>query len=84
MYELLFERSAAGQLKLVSDTDYRRIIARIKLLADSPRPRGCRKLRGSHTDYRLRVGDWRIVYEVDDERRVVRVFRVTLRKDAYR
>ncbi|NQT34065.1 type II toxin-antitoxin system RelE/ParE family toxin [bacterium] len=84
MYELLFERSAARQLKLVSDADYKRIIARIKLLADSPRPRGCRKPRGSRTDYRLRIGDWRIVYEVDDERRVVRVFRVTLRKHAYR
>ena len=84
MYELLLERSAARQLKHVPDVDYKRLIVQIKLLAESPRPHNCRKLHGSRADFRLRVGNWRIVYEVDDERRAVRVLRIVLRKDAYR
>ena len=83
MYELLLERLAARQLKKVSDVDYQRIITHLRLLVESPCPHGCRKIRGSRADYRLRVGDWRIVYEVDDKRKMVRVLRVVLRKDAY-
>ena len=84
MYELLLERSVARQLKQVPDADYQRLIARVRLLTESPRPPACKKLRGSRADYRLRVGDWRIVYEVDDERRIVRILRVALRKEVYR
>jgi mRNA interferase RelE/StbE len=52
-------------------------------LALEPRPRGSTKLAG-RSDYRVRVGDWRIVYEVDDERRRVVVIRIAHRSDVYR
>lgn len=53
-------------------------------LADEPRPTGATKLVGSNRDYRVRIGEYRIVYEVDDTRGVVTVLRVAKRSDAYR
>jgi len=53
-------------------------------LADNPRPYGCRKLTGSDRDWRIRVGDYRIVYEIDDQVREVRVMRIRHRREAYR
>ena len=61
-----------------------RIVPRIKQLAVNPFPKGAKKLRGEDTVYRLRVGDYRIVYEVDTERRVVDLLFVRHRRDAYR
>jgi mRNA interferase RelE/StbE len=55
----------------------------IDRLAAEPRPHGSTKLAG-RSDYRVRVGDWRIVYEVDDERRRVVVIRIAHRSDVYR
>jgi len=55
------------------------------VLAANPRPPGCRKLQGSgRDDYRLRVGNYRVLYEVDDKARAVRIMRVRHRRDVYR
>lgn len=62
----------------------RRIDARILDLGDDPRPQGCRKLRGGEDTWRLRVGDYRILYVVDDARKVVVVARILHRSVAYR
>ena len=64
--------------------DFRRIISRIKTLAENPRPPGSRKIAGSTTDWRLRVGDYRIIYEIDDAEKAIRVFRIRHRREAYR
>jgi mRNA interferase RelE/StbE len=61
-----------------------RVAAALRILADNPRPAGCRKLTGSDRDWRVRVGDYRIVYEIDDENREVRVMRIRHRREAYR
>ena len=61
-----------------------RVIAAIKILATNPRPPGCRKLAGSKLDWRIRVGDYRVVYEIADQIRVVRVHRVRHRREVYR
>lgn len=61
-----------------------RIAAAIDGLRDNPRQRGSRKLVGSEATYRMRVGHYRVLYEVDDEARVVLVTRICHRKDAYR
>jgi mRNA interferase RelE/StbE len=61
-----------------------RIFARIKGLGDELRPSGCRKLRGERNLWRLRVGDYRVIYTVDDRRHVVDVSAVRHRRDAYR
>jgi mRNA interferase RelE/StbE len=63
--------------------DYDRVDRAILALADDPRPPGCTRLRG-RTDWRIRVGDYRIVYGIDDERRVVEILHVAHRREVYR
>ena len=61
------------------------MIAAIRALGETPRPRGARKLHGSpRDDYRIRVGDYRVLYEVDDAAQLVRIMRVRHRREAYR
>ena len=60
------------------------LIDALRGLATNPRPSGCRKLSGGGNDWRIRVGDYRIIYEIADEIRIVRVNRVRHRRDAYR
>ena len=57
---------------------------RIELLATNPRPAGCRKLEGAEDLWRIRIGDYRVIYSVDDARRIVDVSAVRHRSDAYR
>ena len=61
-----------------------RIISRLESLARNPRPTGCTKLEGAFDLWRVRVGDYRIIYEVDDQARTVDVSVVRHRRDAYR
>jgi len=60
-----------------------RIIAAIEELAMKPRPRGCRKLRGESNLRRIRIGEYRVVYAVYDERRLVDIIPVRYRSNAY-
>jgi mRNA interferase RelE/StbE len=57
---------------------------RIKALAYEPRPRQTRKLRGAERAYRLRVRDFRVIYTIDDEQKLVRVTAIRRRREAYR
>ena len=84
MYRLLLERAAEKDLARLSAEIHDRIIAAIRSLATSPRPPGCRKLAGSKCDWRIRVGDYRVVYEIAAEIRVVRIHRVRHRREVYR
>ncbi len=84
MYEVLIERRAEREMRALSRALFNRIARAISALGSEPRPPGCRKLTGSDRDWRVRIGDYRVVYEIDDTKRVVRVFRVRHRKDAYR
>lgn len=84
MYRVFLERAAEKDLKRLSAEIHDRVITAIRGLAQNPRPPGCRKLAGSENDWRIRVGDYRIVYEITDEIRVVRVNRVRHRRDVYR
>ena len=84
MYRVLLERTAEKDLARLSSEIHDRIIVAIQALATNPRPHGCRKLAGSKHDWRIRVGDYRVIYEIADESRVVRVNRVLHRREAYR
>ena len=84
MYEILIERTAERDLRALPTTLFNRIVPRIKALADIPRPPGCHKLVGSKNDWRIRIGDYRVVYEIDDPRKRVRIFRIRHRSDVYR
>lgn len=83
-YELRIKTSAAKELEAIGQKrDRKRIVDRIRLMADDPRPRGCEKLSGSDR-YRLRQGDYRIRYSVDDEAFFVTVVKIGHRRDVYR
>ena len=84
-YRVLIKTSAGKELAAVgSKADRQRIVAKIQGLATSPRPHGCEKLAGYSDRYRVRQGNYRIVYLVDDEASEVTIFKVGDRKDVYR
>jgi mRNA interferase RelE/StbE len=82
-YSLLIKPSAVKELEALPTKDRRKIITRIEGLASEPRPHGCEKLSGLE-QYRLRQGDYRVVYSVDDAARSVLVVKVGHRREAYR
>jgi mRNA interferase RelE/StbE len=84
MYRVLLERAAEKDLSRLSAAIHDRVIAAIQALANNPRPPGCRKLAGSKNDWRIRVGDYRVIYEIADQIRIVRVNRVRHRREVYR
>jgi mRNA interferase RelE/StbE len=84
LYEIYLERAAERDLKQLSMENFQGIIPHIKELGKSPRPKGCRKITGSKSDWRIRVGDFRVIYEIDDKEKAVRVMRVRHRRNAYR
>ena len=71
-------------MKRLSPEVRARVVPAILALATNPRPAGCRKLAGNKSDWRIRVGDYRVVYEIADEVRIVRVNRVRHRREVYR
>ena len=83
MYELQLERSAEKDLDRIPDDRLAALVAEIRTLAETPRPPGAVKLVGSHSDWRVRVGRYRVIYEVDDDEKIVRVYRVKHRSHAY-
>jgi mRNA interferase RelE/StbE len=83
VYELQLERSAEKDLDRIPDDRLGPLVAGIRALAETPRPPGAVKLVGSDSDWRVRVGRYRIIYEVDDDARIVRVYRVRHRSHAY-
>jgi len=84
VYRVLLERTAEKDLARLPADVHGRVIVAIQALATNPRPSGCRKLAGSKHDWRIRVGDYRVVYEIADEIRIVRINRVRHRRDVYR
>ena len=83
-YELLIKPSAAKELEALGrKSDRTRIVDKIYTLKDDPRPQGCEKLTGQDR-YRVRQGQFRILYVVDDNERVVTVVKIGHRRDVYR
>ena len=83
-YRVVFTRSARKELESLPHTTAERIVARSERLAADPRPVSARKLRGAADLWRVRVGDYRVVYAVNDAEHIVDVRVVRHRKDAYR
>lgn len=82
-YRVVIKPSAAKELDRLPKKELKRISERIRGLAEDPRPAGCEKLSGQDR-YRLRQGVYRIIYEIEDVVRIVRVVKVAHRKDVYR
>lgn len=83
-YEVQIARRALRVLATLPRKEQQRVRAAIDLLADNPRPPGCTKLSGEDSAYRVRVGVYRIVYEVIDDRLLVHVVRIGHRREVYR
>jgi len=83
-YAVTFARSARKELEALEPPLVARVLARIEALAIEPRPTGARRLQGAPRLWRIRVGEYRVVYSVDDRRAVVDVVRVRHRRDVYR
>jgi mRNA interferase RelE/StbE len=82
-YTITFARSARRELEALDARLVQRIVAAIDALAREPRPRGCRKLRGESNLWRIRIGEYRVVYAVYDARRLVDIIAVRHRSKAY-
>ena len=83
-YRLEWRRSTRKDLRHIAPADVARIIKAVEALANDPFSPGCAKLSGSERSYRIRVGDYRVVYEVLGERLVIEVIKVGHRRDVYR
>lgn len=83
-YRLEIKDSARKQIARLSKPDQRRVMVAIADLADVPRPGGVRKIVGADSAYRIRVGDYRIIYEIIDRVLTIYIVRVAHRKDVYR
>lgn len=82
-YSVEAKPSARKELEALPDKILARVIQRIESLGQTPRPIGCKKLKGFKDQWRIRVGDWRVVYVVDDATQVVSVTRVAHRSQVY-
>jgi len=83
VFEILFKESVWKDLRKIPKTHLKKILSRIEKLKDDPRPIGCEKLTGQEL-YRVRQGQYRIVYSVQDEELTIWVIKVGHRSSVYR
>ena len=82
-YTVTLERGPQRALDSLRGDIYHRIIEALRGLADNPRPHGVKKLKGCRDYWRIRVGDYRIIYTIQDDRLLVTVLRIGNRRDVY-
>jgi mRNA interferase RelE/StbE len=82
-YRVFIMLSAQRALERLPQSDYRRVLDAILALAQNPRPAGSKKLSGRE-GWRIREGDYRVIYEIDDQAQTVAALRVRHRREAYR
>lgn len=82
MYGVIVEKSVLKQLQKISQSDYRKIKAALSHLANNPRPVGYSKLK-NRSGYRIRIGNYRIIYEINDNQLIVLIITIAHRKDVY-
>ncbi len=82
-YRITIKKTAAKELEALPKKDLPRIIKRIQTLAQNPRPDGSQKLSGKE-QYRVRQGDYRIVYSIEDKDRIIDIFKIGHRREIYR
>ena len=82
-YSVTFARSGRKELESLPTAIVRRIFPKIESLAENPRPSGCKKLKGSSDLWRIRVGEYRVIYSILDRIVRVEIIAVRHRSDAY-
>jgi len=83
-YELLIERRAEKDLKKLEASLFTVVVEKIKSLSENPHLAGSRKLSGFQNDWRIRIGDYRVLYEIDNKARTIKIMRVKHRREVYR
>ncbi len=82
-YRIIIPKLVQKQLDDLPQKQRKRLISGIRLLADEPRPSGVKKLKGYDKTYRIRVGDYRIIYNIEDQEKLILILNSIHRKDAY-
>ena len=82
-YRITIKNSAAKELEAIPKKDLQRIIKRIQSLTENPRPKGSKKFSGQE-QYRIRQGDYRIVYSIEDKNSLIDIFKIGHRREIYR
>ena len=82
MYRIEYERTARKELASLPRPTQRRVVDAIEDLSNDPRPAGCRKITGTQNGYRIRVGRYRVLYEVQDQVLIIVIVRVARRDEA--
>jgi len=83
-YTILLAPPAERQLKALAPPVQKRLVRRLKTLRDNPRPQGVKKLAGEDDLYRIREGDYRIIYAIQDKELIILVVKIGDRKEIYR
>ncbi len=84
MYTITFRRSAIKELADIPKPFNQNIAVAIDKLGNNPRPDGVKKLKGEDNSYRIRVGDYRVIYTIEEVIKIVEIQRIRHRKDAYK
>jgi len=83
-YEIIIPKPVQKQIKQLTPETYPKIVEKIAQLANEPRPIGTKKLTGTASEYRIRVGDHRVRYEIDDKAKLIIILSCRHRRDAYK
>jgi mRNA interferase RelE/StbE len=83
-YHIAIANSAKRDMRRLDSSLQQRIAIRLQVLRNNPRPSGVKKSRGRENEWRIRVGDCRIIYEIDDDERLIVILRIKHRREAYR
>jgi mRNA interferase RelE/StbE len=82
-YSVEVKPPARKELEALPNNMLARVIQKIESLGEAPRPAGCKKLKGYKDQWRVRVGDWRMVYIIDDAAKLISVTRIAHRREVY-
>lgn len=83
IYKIIITKSAQKEIQKLQKPEFPRILTAINSLSSDPRPSGCKKLVGSRNIYRIRIGDYRVLYTIEDQIRIVEIDAVRHRREAY-
>jgi mRNA interferase RelE/StbE len=83
VYQVIIAKSAQKDIRSLQKPDLKRVVNAIGLLAIEPRPSGCKKLVAFKNSYRIRIGNYRVLYFIEDSIRIVEISGVKHRREAY-
>jgi mRNA interferase RelE/StbE len=83
-YSITFARSARKELEIIDNKTIQKILSKIESLSNEPRPINCRKLHGEENLWRIRIGDYRVIYSIYDKKQIIDIIAIRHRSEAYR